>query len=177
MLSEFREFIAKGNVMDLAVGVIIGAAFSADRRFLVTDVVMPVVGLATGGTDFTNLFVVLRDGLKVAGPYASLAEAKAAGATVIAYGMFLTQILQFLILAWVVFLMVKAINRMRRNAPVTAPPAYAARRQLDVADVMAAVPRVELKQPVDRARAVVGMHRLAREVGVAASRAACVCQR
>src|SRR5688500_16117939 len=115
MLKEFREFIAKGNVIDLAVGVIIGAAFQRIVDSLVTDVVMPVVGLATGGTDFTNMFTVLRDGLKVAGPYASLAEAKAAGATVVAYGAFVTQVLQFVILAWVVFLMVKAINRMRRR--------------------------------------------------------------
>ena len=119
MLNEFREFIAKGNVIDLAVGVIIGAAFQRIVDSLVTDVVMPVVGLATGGTDFTNMFTVLRDGLKVPGPYASLAEAKAAGATVIAYGAFVTQIIQFLILAWVVFVMVKAINRMRRANPVT----------------------------------------------------------
>lgn len=115
MPSEFREFIAKGNVIDLAVGVIIGAAFQRIVDSLVTDVVMPVVGLATGGTDFTNLFAVLRDGLKVPGPYASLAEAKAAGATVIGYGAFVTQLVQFLILAWVVFLMVKAINRIRRS--------------------------------------------------------------
>ena len=118
MLNEFREFIAKGNVVDLAVGVIIGAAFQRIVDSLVSDVVMPVVGLATGGTDFTNRFVLLRDGLKVPGPYASLAEAKAAGATVIAYGSFVTQVVQFVILAWVVFLMVKAINRMRRNVPV-----------------------------------------------------------
>jgi large conductance mechanosensitive channel len=78
---------------------------------------MPVVGLATGGTDFTNMFTVLRDGLKMPGPYASLAEAKAAGATVVAWGAFVTQVLQFLILAWVVFLMVKAINRTRRSMP------------------------------------------------------------
>ncbi len=122
MLSEFREFIAKGNVIDLAVGVIIGAAFQKIVDSLVTDVVMPVVGLATGGTDFTNLFTVLKDGLKVPGPYASLAEAKAAGATVVAYGAFVTQLLQFLILAWIVFLMVKAINRMRRTQPVVTPP-------------------------------------------------------
>jgi len=121
MLNEFREFIAKGNVIDLAVGVIIGAAFQRIVDSLVTDVVMPVVGLATGGTDFTNMFAVLRDGLKVAGPYASLAEAKAAGATVIAYGSFVTQVVQFAILAWVVFLMVKAINRLRRNEPPAAP--------------------------------------------------------
>jgi large conductance mechanosensitive channel len=116
MLSEFKEFIAKGNVMDLAVGVIIGAAFQKIVDSLVNDLIMPVVGLATGGTDFTNQFVVLRDGIKAAAPYASLADAKAAGATVVAYGAFVTQILQFLILAWVVFLMVKAVNRIRRQS-------------------------------------------------------------
>jgi large conductance mechanosensitive channel len=122
MLSEFKEFIAKGNVMDLAVGVIIGAAFQRIVDSLVTDVIMPVVGLVTGGTDFTNMFTVLRDGAKAVGPYASLADAKAAGATVIAYGAFVNQIFQFLILAWVVFLMVKAVNRMRRNKPPVTPP-------------------------------------------------------
>jgi large conductance mechanosensitive channel len=121
MLREFREFIAKGNVIDLAVGIIIGVAFQRIVDSLVTDIVMPVVGLVTGGRDFTNLFIVLSDGLKVPGPYVSLAEAKAAGANVIAYGMFMTEILQFLILAWVVFLMVKAINRMRRTAPPVPP--------------------------------------------------------
>ena len=123
MLSEFREFIAKGNVMDLAVGVIIGAAFQRIVDSLVTDVIMPVVGLVTGGTDFSNMFTVLREGAKAAGPYASLADAKAAGATVIAYGAFVNQVIQFLILAWVVFLMVKAVNRLRRtNPPATPPP-------------------------------------------------------
>ena len=115
MLQEFREFIAKGNVMDLAVGVIIGAAFQRIVDSLVNDLVMPVVGLATGGTDFTNMFVLMREGAKAPAPYASLAEAKAAGATVFAYGAFVTQVVQFLILAWVVFLMVKAVNRVRRQ--------------------------------------------------------------
>jgi large conductance mechanosensitive channel len=115
MLNEFREFIAKGNVMDLAVGVIIGAAFQKIVDSLVNDVVMPVVGLATGGTDFSNLFILLRAGAKAAPPYASLAEAKVAGATVVGYGAFVTQVLQFLILAWIVFLMVKAVNRIRRQ--------------------------------------------------------------
>ena len=118
MLQEFREFIAKGNVMDLAVGVIIGAAFQRIVDSLVNDIVMPVVGLATGGTDFTNMFVLLREGAKAPAPYASLAEAKAAGATVLAYGAFVTQVVQFLILAWVVFLMVKAVNRIRRQPSV-----------------------------------------------------------
>jgi len=122
MLNEFKEFIAKGNVMDLAVGVIIGAAFQRIVDSLVTDVIMPVVGLVTGGTDFSNMFTVLRDGAKAAGPYASLADARAAGATVIAYGAFVNQIIQFLILAWVVFLIVKAVNRMRRNQPPVTPP-------------------------------------------------------
>ena len=115
MLNEFKEFIAKGNVMDLAVGVIIGAAFQKIVDSLVNDMVMPVVGLVLGGTDFTNMFVLLKDGAKVAGPYASLADAKAAGAVAIGYGAFITQLVQFLILAWVVFLMVKAVNRMRRT--------------------------------------------------------------
>ena len=77
--------------------------------------VMPVVGFVTGGTDFSNMFVLLKDGAKAPGPYASLADAKAAGAVAFAYGSFITQVVQFLILAWVVFLMVKAVNRMRRT--------------------------------------------------------------
>lgn len=114
MLSEFREFIAKGNVMDLAVGVIIGAAFQKIVDSVVNDLVMPVVGFALGGTDFSNMFLVLKQGAEVAGPYASLADARTAGAAVFAYGAFITQVVQFLILAWIVFLMVKAVNRMRR---------------------------------------------------------------
>lgn len=116
MLGEFREFIAKGNVMDLAVGVIIGAAFQKIVDSLVNDLVMPIIGFTLGGTDFTNLFVVMQDGAKAAGPYASLVDARAAGAAVFAYGSFLTHLVQFLILAWVVFLMVKAVNRVRRTS-------------------------------------------------------------
>jgi large conductance mechanosensitive channel len=116
MLNEFREFIAKGNVIDLAVGVIIGAAFQKIVDSLVNDIVMPVVGLLTGGTDFSNLFVLLKEGAKAPAPYATLAEAKAAGATVFAYGNFATVVLQFLILAWAVFVMVRAVNRIRRTA-------------------------------------------------------------
>ena len=121
MISEFKEFIAKGNVMDLAVGVIIGAGFQRIVDSAVNDLIMPFVGLALGGRDFTSMFVVLDDGAKVPGPYASLVEARAAGAAVFAYGNFLTQLMMFLILAWIVFMMVKAVNRMRRNAPVALP--------------------------------------------------------
>ena len=121
MISEFKEFIAKGNVMDLAVGVIIGAAFQKIVDSAVNDLIMPFVGVVLGGRDFTSMFVVLEDGAKVAGPYASLAEARAAGAAVFAYGSFFTQLIQFLILAWIVFMMVKAVNRMRRDRPVTPP--------------------------------------------------------
>ena len=116
MLNEFKEFIAKGNVMDLAVGVIIGAAFQRIVDSLVNDIVMPVVGLVLGGTDFTNLFVLLKDGVKAPPPYETLVQAKAAGAVVFGYGAFVTQVVQFLILAWVVFMMVKAVNRMRPTA-------------------------------------------------------------
>lgn len=115
MLSEFKEFIAKGNVMDLAVGVIIGSGFQRIVDSAVNDLIMPVVGYALGGRDFTSMFVVLQDGAKAASPYASLAEARAAGAAVFAYGAFLTQLMMFVILAWIVFMMVKAVNRMRRT--------------------------------------------------------------
>ena len=116
MLREFREFIAKGNVMDLAVGVMIGAAFQKIVDSTVNDLIMPLVGLVTGGTDFANMFVVLREGTKAAAPYASLAEARAAGAAVFAYGSFVTVLVQFVILAWIIFLMVKAMNRLRTPA-------------------------------------------------------------
>lgn len=115
MLSEFKEFIAKGNVMDLAVGVIIGAAFQKIVDSVVNDIVMPIVGLFLGGTDFTNMFVVLKEGAKAPAPYASLVEARAAGAAVLGYGAFITQVVQFLILAWVIFMMVKFVNRLRRS--------------------------------------------------------------
>jgi large conductance mechanosensitive channel len=114
MLNEFKEFIARGNVMDLAVGVIIGASFQRIVDSMVNDLIMPIVGLILGGTDFSNMFLVLSPGPTVPPPYASLAVARGAGAAVFAYGAFITQVVQFLILAWVVFLLVKAVNRMRR---------------------------------------------------------------
>ena len=108
LMQEFKEFIMKGNVMDLAIGVIIGGAFGSIVSSLVNDIVMPVISLITGGVDFTNWFVAL-DGQK----YASLAAAQEAGAATLNYGVFITAILNFLIMALVVFLVVKAINKAR----------------------------------------------------------------
>ena len=104
-MAEFKKFIMRGNVIDLAVGVIVGGAFQAIVKSLVDDIVMPVIGLITKGIDFSNWFVAL-DG----GEYATLADAQAAGAAVLTYGNFISAILNFLIMAFVVFLLVKGIN-------------------------------------------------------------------
>lgn len=108
MLNEFKAFIAKGNVVDLAVGIIIGAAFTAIVNSLVADLINPIIGLITGGIDFSNLFIDLSG----TGP-ASLKAAKDAGAPVFAYGSFITAVINFLIIAWVVFLLVKAVNKLK----------------------------------------------------------------
>ncbi len=111
MLREFRDFIARGNVMDMAVGIIVGAAFTAIVKSLVADIINPIIGLVTGGVDFSNLFIVLGEG-----EYDSLAQAREAGAAVLAYGAFLTQVINFLIIAFVVFLLVRTVNRIREAA-------------------------------------------------------------
>ncbi|MBW6505186.1 MAG: large conductance mechanosensitive channel protein MscL [Rhodobacteraceae bacterium] len=111
MIKEFRDFIAKGNVMDMAVGIIIGAAFTAIVSSLVADLINPMIGLVTGGMDFSNLFVNLGDGT-----FASLAAAREAGAPVFAYGAFITAVINFLIIAFVVFLLVKMVNRVKDAA-------------------------------------------------------------
>ena len=108
MIKEFREFIARGNVMDLAVGIIIGAAFTAIVNSLVSDLINPLIGLVTGGTDFSNLFFALSTE-----HFASVAAAEAAGVAVFRYGSFITAVINFLIIAWVVFLLVKAMNTLR----------------------------------------------------------------
>ena len=122
MLKEFKEFARKGNVLDMAVGIIIGAAFGAIIASLVADVLMPPIGLAMGGMDFSNMFVTLRDGAKAAGPYASLADAKAAGAVTLNYGVFVNAVVNFLIVAFSVFLLVKGVNSMRRAQAAAPPP-------------------------------------------------------
>lgn len=120
MLKEFKEFVMRGNVVDMAVGIIIGVAFGAIVKSLVSDIIMPPVGLLLGNVDFSNFFVVLREGA-VAGPYASLADAQAAGAVTVNYGVFVNTIISFLIVAFVVFLLIRNINKLRRQEE--APPA------------------------------------------------------
>lgn len=120
MLKEFREFAIKGNVVDMAVGIIIGAAFGTIVQSLVNDVIMPPIGLMLGNVDFTNLFFVLKEGTPP-GPYAALADAKTAGAVSINYGAFLNTVISFLIVAFAVFLLVKNINRLKREAPPPTP--------------------------------------------------------
>jgi large conductance mechanosensitive channel len=121
MVAEFRSFIAKGNVIDLAVGIIIGGAFTGIVNSLVNDIVMPVVGVIIGGIDFSNYFIALNDKVTAT----TLAAAKEQGA-VFAYGSFITVIINFVILAWIIFLMVKLVNRIRlaeENKPADATPA------------------------------------------------------
>jgi large conductance mechanosensitive channel len=123
MLKEFKEFAMRGNVIDMAVGIIIGAAFGTIVNSLVADVIMPPIGLLLGNIDFANLFVVLKEGAKGAGPYGSLEAAKAAGAVSINYGFFINTVLSFLIVAFAVFLLIRGINKMKRQeaAPHAVP--------------------------------------------------------
>ena len=120
MLKEFREFALRGSVVDMAVGIIVGAAFGSIVQSLVADVIMPPIGLLLGKVDFSNLFAVLKTGA-TAGPYSSVAAAKAAGAVTLNYGLFLNAVVSFLIVSFAVFLLVRRINRLRR--PQAAPPA------------------------------------------------------
>ncbi|MGB9594578.1 MAG: large conductance mechanosensitive channel protein MscL [Anaerolineae bacterium] len=116
MLKEFKEFAMRGNVVDMAVGIIIGAAFGKIITSLVNDIIMPPIGLLLGGVDFSNLYLNLSGG-----SYPSLAEAKAAGAATVNYGVFLNTVIDFIIVAFAIFLVVRAINRMRRQ-PAPAEP-------------------------------------------------------
>ncbi len=120
MWKEFKEFVLRGNVVDMAVGIIIGAAFGSIVTSLVKDVLMPPIGLVLGGMDFSNLFILLRVG-SPSGPYASLADAQAAGAVTINYGAFINVVVSFLIIALVLFLIIRVVNRLRREEE--APPA------------------------------------------------------
>jgi large conductance mechanosensitive channel len=122
MLKEFKDFIMRGNVLDMAVGIIMGVAFGAIITSLVKDVIMPPIGLALGGVDFSNLYILLKAGTP-APPYATLADAQAASAVTINYGVFFNAVISFLIVAFVVFLLIRSINRLMapKPAPAAAP--------------------------------------------------------
>jgi large conductance mechanosensitive channel len=114
MLKEFKEFAMRGNVIDMAVGIIIGAAFGTIIGTLVSDVLMPPIGLLLGNVDFSNLFMVLKQG-KIAGPYATVAAAKGAGAVTLNYGLFLNTIVNFLIIAFAIFFVVRGMNTLKKK--------------------------------------------------------------
>jgi large conductance mechanosensitive channel len=117
VLAQFREFIARGNVIDLAVGIIIGSAFTSVVKSLVDDIVMPPIGVVTGGVDFSNLFLNLSSE-----PYVSLAEAKKVGAATVNYGVFLNNVVSFMIVAFCVFLMVQSYQKLRERSDSAPPP-------------------------------------------------------
>jgi large conductance mechanosensitive channel len=121
MFKEFKEFVMRGNVVDMAVGIIIGAAFGTIVKSLVADVIMPPIGLLLGNVDFTNLFAIIKEGT-TPGPYASLAEAKEAAAVSINYGVFFLTIISFLIIAFCVFLLIRRINALKREEEAEPPP-------------------------------------------------------
>ena len=126
MMKEFRDFAVKGNAIDMAVGIVIGAAFGSIVKSLVDNVIMPPIGLLLGGVDFSNLFLVLKEGTKQAGPYETLTQATSAGAVTLSYGVFVNTIISFIIIAFSVFLLVKVINKAKNsvvkvNFPACAP--------------------------------------------------------
>ena len=141
MLKEFKEFAMRGNVVDMAVGIIIGAAFGKIVTSLVNDVVMPPIGLLLGSVDFSNLFV----NLDLDADYATLASAEEAGAPIIKYGMFINTVLDFVIVAFAIFLVIKALNKLKRQqaAQPPAPPAPSAQEKLltEIRDVLKAQTR------------------------------------
>jgi len=123
MLKEFKEFAMRGNVIDMAVGIVIGAAFGTIVKSLVADIIMPPIGLLLGNVDFSNLFIVLKAGA-TAGPYETLTMAKEAGAVTLNYGLFINTIISFVIVAFAIFLLIRSINKMKKKeeeAPA-APP-------------------------------------------------------
>ena len=132
MWREFRDFAMRGNVIDLAVGIIIGAAFTTIVNSLVNDLIMPPLGLAIGGVDFSNFFVTLKGGTQP-----TLEAAKAAGAVTINYGLFINAVIRFVIVAFAIFILVKQINRLKREEPPAepAPPPEPARQEVLLAEI------------------------------------------
>lgn len=124
MLKEFKEFAVKGNMLDMAVGIIVGAAFGTVVQSLVNDLLMPPIGMLLGGVDFSNLFLTIREG-SLAGPYGTLAAAREAGAVTVNYGLFVNAIISFLIVAFAVFMVVRSFNKLKKQeaaAPAAPPP-------------------------------------------------------
>lgn len=138
MLKEFQEFAVKGNVVDMGVGIVIGAAFTSIVNSLVTDVINPILGVVTGGVDFSNFFVNLGSG-----DYESLAAAQAAGAPTVNYGLFVNAVISFLIVAWILFFLIRGVNHLRRMAeeapasPATPEPAADVRLLTEIRDLLA----------------------------------------
>jgi large conductance mechanosensitive channel len=122
MFKEFKEFAMRGNVIDLAVGIVIGTAFGTIVKSLVSDIIMPPIGLLLGKVDFTNLFAVLKTGAKAAAPYTSLTEAQAAGAVTINYGMFINTIINFIIVALAIFMVIRSMNKFKKPEAIPAEP-------------------------------------------------------
>lgn len=129
MLKEFKEFAVKGNVLDMAVGIIIGAAFGTIVKSLVADVIMPPIGLLLGGVDFTHIFVTVKAG-SVAGPYETLAAAQEAGAVTVNVGVFANELVSFTIVAFAVFMLVKSFNKLKAEEEAAPPPAPSAEEKL-----------------------------------------------
>ncbi len=117
MLKDFKEFAMRGNVVDMAVGIVIGGAFGTIVKSLVSDMIMPPIGLVLGGVDFSDLFVTLKEGVTVAGPYASLAAAQQAGAVTMSYGLFINSVISFTIVAFAMFLLIKGVNKLQGPKP------------------------------------------------------------
>jgi len=115
MFKEFKEFAMRGNVIDMAVGIVIGAAFGTIVKSLVSDIIMPPIGLLLGKVDFSNLFAVLKQGEAAAGPYASLADAQAAGAVTINYGVFINTLISFIVIAFAIFMVIRSMNKLKKK--------------------------------------------------------------
>jgi large conductance mechanosensitive channel len=137
MINEFKDFIAKGNVMDMAVGIIIGAAFTAIVGSLVADLINPIISLFMGGVDFSGMYALLGDG-----EYSSIGEAEEAGAAVFAYGRFIMAIINFVVIAFVVFMLVRSVNKMKKAedaAPAPAPAPVGPTQEELLADILVAL--------------------------------------
>jgi large conductance mechanosensitive channel len=127
MLKDFKEFIMRGNVVDMAVGIVVGASFGGIVKSLVDDVIMPPIGLLLGRVDFSNLYLILREGA-TPGPYSALAEAKKAGAVTLNFGLFANTVINFLIVGMAIFLLVRAVNRLKDMQKAPEPPAAPAKK-------------------------------------------------